>query len=367
MYSAQNTLKVLISNFASPTSGTTTTTLAALPEGEIGFYTEAGLLLPTGVGTGFFAFRRTDGQVVKSKTFTFTGWTATKNAYAAPTMETQTVTVSTATAGETYQLRIEAQIPGMQGPYFKHGNYVAQTGNTTTDIAAALVTSINAALAREKKTWFTVTSSGAVITIVAVLQDYVRGKKQGRPIVFRSSLTLPEAYAALGVQTVAPSDGIGYGPYICEKEYFAAGDSDHIRFGGYPLSFDDRMLVGSTTGRYDVVDQEIDDIVKTSNGPIYAKQAYLVCFNSIGVTNTPILTGTYAEGNVTPTGFATPGSTVTLYIDGVATGTPVTAHATTGAFTYGSTAVVATDVLTVKATESGATASAASNSITVTA
>lgn len=370
MYSAKNSLKVLISNKANFCS--MGTTLKTLPVGEIGFFDETGALLgssvavlgASGIGTGFFAIRKADGQILKGKTFTSTGWALAKKAYAAPTMETQTVTISTATAGQQYQLRIEMVIPGMQGPYFKHGNYVAVSGDTTSTIATALAASINAALAREDKEYFTITAASNVITIVAKLQNYVRGKKQGRPPVFRSSLVLPEAYAALGVQTVAPSDGIGYGPYICEKEYLAQGDSDPYRFGGYPNSFDDRGLVGLATGKYDVFPFTVDSAVHTNNTDVYAPQQYLIALNTVGATAIPRIDAA-VNGATSVTGTSVPGATVTLYVNGSLTDT-VTANSTTGVWTASQT-VATGEVLTAYALLAPGTISAVSTAVTVTA
>jgi hypothetical protein len=372
MYSAKNNLKVWVSNFSYPYMAANTDTLSNLPAGAIGFYTEAGVLLPDGTGTGFIAFRKPNGQVLRSKSFTSAvTWLNRRKVYTAPTLGTQTLTV-TAVASTVYQVELEFLLPGLGQSYMLHGNYKsAASGDDATAIAAALTLSLNNALIRTQKTeYFTITSALGVITIVTKLRPYVRGKLQGHPVWFKSRVTLPEAQAALGTQTVAPVEGVGYAPYIAEKEFFAQGDSDAFRFNSWPNSFDDRGLLAikdATLAQYDVVPFNINSPVGTNNADVNANQDYLVCFNSIGVTPTPIMTGTYAAGNVTPTGWAVPGSTVTLYKGGVATGTPVTAHATTGAVTYGSTAVLEGDILTFKAVDGSAAASAASNSKTVTA
>jgi hypothetical protein len=368
-YSAQNSLKVFISGYSSPTSGTTTTTLAALPVGEIGFYSEAGLLLPTGIGTGFFAWRKTlDTQVLRSKVFTFAGWAAAKKAYAAPTLESQAITI-TAANSTLYQIWLEMKIPGLGGNYIKHAQYKsAASGDTATTIGDALVASLKANLAREGKDgYFTITNATGTITIQNKLLPYVRGKKKGHPIWFKASLTYPTTQAAVFTQTVAPSDGVGYGPYICEQEFFAQGDSDEMRFLGYPNSFDDKALVGSSTGRYDVTPATITDVVQTANADVRANQQYLICFDSIGVTPTPIMTNaSLAAGTVTVTGWATPGSTVYLWDNGVITGSTVAANGTTGAVSISGCTIVAGHTYYIKATESGAVVSGASNSLVAT-
>jgi hypothetical protein len=365
-YSSKNSLKVFVSNKSEPCSpGTTLKTLAI---GEIGFFNEeTGALVgsnASGIGAGIFAWRKANGQVEKSKSFTFTGWAATLKAYAAPTMCTQYVDIASVTVGETYQITVEMKIPGMGGNYIKHGNYVAVTGDTTTTVATALALSINNSFARESKSYFTITSSTNRITVVAKLLDYVRGKKQGRPAWFKLSVSLPTAIAVIGTQSVAPSDGIGYGPYICEKEFLAQGDQDNLRFSGYPNSFDDRALVALSTGTYNVVAVTVDDVVKTANADVRALQQYLICFNDTGATPIPIVNAAINDATDV-TGHASPGATVALAVNGSVTDT-VTADGTTGVWTASQT-VSTGQVLTATALLANGTISANSVAVTVTA
>ena len=236
MYSAQNSLKVFVSPFLGVTNALT---IDALPEGEIGlFNASTGALLAS--GTGIIALRK-DGKVLKSKPVTLaTSWAANTDSYAAPTLKTSTITIPTATAGEAYQLAVEVKIPGMRGEYFYYGNHVAPaTGATTTTIATALAASINAQLAREGKTsYLTVTSSGAVITIVSVLQPFALGKFRGKQTDFVARLINPEDDALIETVTVSRNDGTGYGPDILDKEYFAQGDSDHHRLTDWRNNYD---------------------------------------------------------------------------------------------------------------------------------
>ena len=372
MYSGKNSLKVWISNYTYPYMAANTDTLNHLPAGAIGFYTEAGVLCPDGTGTGFIAFRRPDGTLLKSKTFTSaTTWLNRRHVYAAPTMETQTIAV-TATASTLYQIRIEMKIPGVGGSYIKHGNYMsAASGDTATTIGDALVASLKANFAREEKDYFTITNATGTISIVAKLQPYVRGKLYGKPVSFKTSLIYPEAQAANSTLTVAPSNGYGYAPYIAEWEFFAQGDSDQFRFNGWPNSFDTRShqaIVDPTLAQYDVANVVVDDTVATANADVHAPQAYMVCFNSIGKTPTPVLTNaSLAAGSRTLTGWAVPGSTVTVYDNGAATAFTGTANATTGAVSIATVTVTEAHVYTLRALDGSSTLSAASNSLTATA
>lgn len=188
-YSAKNSLKVWVSNTAYPTAGGAANTLAQLPAGEIGFYdASTNLLLYNGTGTGYYAWRKLDGQILKSKVFTQSGTYASAilKAYSVPIMQKQTITVPTATASTFYQIRIEMKLVGMLGEYFKHGNYqTAASGDSTTTIATALALSLNNNLAREHKEYFTITSSGADVIIEQKLLPYVRGKKTGPSCSFQ--------------------------------------------------------------------------------------------------------------------------------------------------------------------------------------
>jgi len=367
MYSAKNSLKVWVSNASGPSMAAT---VATLPVGEIGFFDATGAAIAT-TGTGSFWYRKADGQAIKGTEMTYaSAWKGFIKAYAAPTMETQTVTISAATVGETYQLRIEMKLPGMQGEYFKHGNYVAVTGDTTTTIATALTLSINNAMAREKKDYFTITSVGAVITIVTKLLPYVRGKKQGRPAWFKSGLTLPVELSVAGVQTVAHNDGIGYAPYVMEQEFFAQGDSDALRFAGYPNSFDDRALVGVQTGKYNLLANTVNNILATANNNVTAPAQYLLAFNTVGVGTVPVI-GTAPDvsaGTAAGTGY--PGDTVYLYDNGVAaTGTNSALVNGSGVWSIGSglTGITAGHTATAIAVAPGGSQSAASAGVLIVA
>lgn len=322
-YSAKNSLKVWASNASGPSSAST---LALLPVGEVGFFTALGVAIAT-TGTGNFCYRKADGQILKSKEFTFAAaWKSSIKAYAAPTMQKQTVTVPVATASTFFQIRVEMKLVGMLGEYFKHGNYQSSaSGDTTTTIATALAASLNANLAREHKEYFTITSSGADVIIEQKLLPYVLGKKRGRPVAFRAMLSAPEANAVASVLTTAGSDGYGYGPYIAEQEFFAQGYSDELRFGGYPNSFDTRALTAVASGKYDLLALTNSNVQLTANSDVNAPEQYLLAWNSVGVGVVPVIAGGASAPDVssgTASGTGGPGDTIYLYDNGTAaTGT----------------------------------------------
>lgn len=361
MISSKNSLKVFVSPFMGSTSAAN---VSALPEGELGFFeSNTGDLIAGGIGTGYFGLKR-NGEVIKSTVLTFAGFVADTVAYSAPTLRTSTITVPSATTGKTYQLNVEVKIPGMRGEFYYHGNHVAQSGDTTTDIATALAATLNSQLTREGKSQFlTVTSAAAVITIVSVLPKYVKGKKLGRPTDFVARLTLPEDEAVLETVTVSAADGVGYGPYIVEKEYQAQGDHDHHDLIDWRNNFD-YIGLATATGQYNVIVETVENQQKTANSRVDAPIEYILAFDSVGTTPIPIIDAS-VNGDTTVTGVAYPGSSVILSVDG-SPETAVTANATTGIFSV--TVTVATgEVLTATAQAGTSPISAVSTSVTVTA
>jgi len=273
-YSAKNNLKVFVSPYSTPSSQLT---VDALLVNEIGFYDAQGDLAASGLG--YFYWRKSNGKVQKSKLINFAGWSGIQS-YAAPTLEVQRVTVPSATAGELYQLRVEMKLPFMEGEYIKHGNYKAVSGDSTTTIAAALVASINAAFAREGKSYFTIENTGAAIDITQLAQTYVKAKKQGLPISYKVGISHPQADAILGAVTTPGAPGIGSANYVAEYEMFAQGDHDSFRFNTWPNSFDWDSLEASKTGQYDVLALTEETPVQSAMDAVYAPQQYLLCFDT---------------------------------------------------------------------------------------
>lgn len=363
MISAQNNLKVFVSPLLGPTN---LLTVNDLVEGELGFFNKTtGALIAAGSGEGYFALMK-NGVILKSKPMTLSaGYATTLKSYAAPTVKTATVTVSTATAGETYVLSVEDKLVGMRGEQYFHGTYVAQTGDTVTTIATALVSSINNQLAREGKTsYLTITNAAGVITIVTNLQTYVEGKFKGRPVDFVARLSAPEDYAVLEVVTQAPSDGVGYGPYIAYLEYFAQGDHDHHRLIDWRNNFE-WTGNATATGQYDVIVLTEDNYVKTANARVDAPMEYIVAFNTLGATPSPIIDAA-VNGDITIDGVAYPGSSVIVSIDGTPE-SPVVANATTGVYQVTGVSLSTGEVLTATAQSGSNPISATSEAVTVTA
>jgi len=361
MYSTKNSLKTFVSPFIGSTAAAS---VGTLPEGEIGFFSATtGLIIAGGIGTGYIAQMK-NGEILKSKVFAFAGFVAETKDYTTPALRTSTLTVATAVTGKTYQITVESKIPGMRGEFFHHGTHVAAAADTTTIIAAALAASLNASLTREGKTeYLTVTSAVAIITIVSKLPTYIQGKKLGKQTDYTSRLNLPIEDAVLETVTVTGNDGIGYGPWVVEREHFAQGDSDSHRELEWRNNFEFAGLA-TAAGEYDVIVLTVANEVDTANSKVSAPMEYILAFNSAGTTPIPIIDAA-VNGDTTVTGVAYPGSSVILSVDG-APESAVTAHATTGVFTV--TVTVATgEVLTATAQSGASPISAVSTAVVVTA
>ena len=281
-YSQFHVLQVFPCGFTGIVSGSGLNTVALLPVGEIGFFDSANALQATGAGR--IVMRLSSTEILESNYLdNFAGWGATS--YAAPTYHTETVTVATAVADTYYELRVEVDIKGMTGKMIKKGVHKSlSSGSTVTTIATALVASINAALTREGlDANFTVSNAAGVITILTNERTYDPGKKSGAAMRFKASLSYPEAQAVLGTVTVPGGPGVGHGPLIAEREFFAWGNNDQHRYNSWRNNFTPRSLADAALD-YDV--QTVNEVQSevTANGNVRVNIQILVAFDSNGST-----------------------------------------------------------------------------------
>lgn len=190
---------------------------------------------------------------------------ATCKAYAAKVLRSDTITINTAIVGQIYNIRIVFRNWGSgssENQYFKYtGAYKAVTGDTTTTIATALTALAVTNLSREPVGLLTVTSSGAVITITEIVQPFVKGKQQGRPLNYYfqfvpiTDATGSENVAWGTVASVAKGyAGQGTPNLAADMEYFYLGErGDKYRNTGWPYTFDTTYLVNSAN-HYDIID-----------------------------------------------------------------------------------------------------------------
>lgn len=281
MSSQKNFLQVLTSN--SFKSQTIKATLAALEDGAIGFFTNAGAIAATGAGR--FVLRKGTEYFESPYIENFTGWVATKQAYAAFVAHTETVTLTAAVvAGTYYQLRVEMDIKGMTGKYIKESYHKAVTGDTVTTIAAALVARMNASFTREGNTALTISSALGVITVVNKLQTYDPGKKLGGAVPFSISIQQgPTADIQLGTVTVAGTSGIGRGAQVHAKEFFAWGNQDACRYNGWRNNFTPKVYADPTL-TYDVYVINETTFQRTDNATVPVPVEIFIAFNTAGAT-----------------------------------------------------------------------------------
>jgi len=279
MNTQANVLQVFVSDYNAPSNAPD---LASLPDGEIGFFDKDGNSSTT---NGRIVMKRGDAFIESSYIKDFTGWGSIRS-YVAPTYREETITVATATAGELYELSVELDMKNSPSKLIKKGVYRAQNGDTATDIASALVASINAAFSREDYAPVTVTNAAGVITIKANPLDYVAGKFDGLPHMFQSRLVYPAEDATLGTVTVPGNPGVGDGKYVHSKEFFAWGNNDSYRYNGWRNNFDP-VTYSSPDGQYDVLALDFDDYVPNASSDVRTSLQILVAFDVNGAAPAP--------------------------------------------------------------------------------
>jgi len=278
MISAKNSLKVFVSTFTGPTNQPT---LDLLNAGEVGFYDDAGALATS--GAGYIYYKKPNGQVVKSRRFdNFPGWGGVQS-YTAPVYGRKNIAVQTATAGVFYQATLTLHPHGMQGAYVKHGNYVAKTGDTTTDIATAIADSLTNSLKRDGDPVVAVSTTNQTIHFDGLAGSYKPGKKTFESTKFEVAMSAPFDDAVLGTIIVPEVPGIGFGPYVLDQELFAKGYSEAFRENGWPNSYGLDDLVAKADGEYDVLALDLAKQVDTGNGvPVTAHDQYLIAWDTGG-------------------------------------------------------------------------------------
>lgn len=234
MNSQQNVLQVLVSNV---NAGSNSTTVAALPDGELGFFDKANAVAVSGEGRFVL---NSGGTFIESNYIDFAGWDI--KAYAAPVLRVETITIPTITVGKLYMIQIILDIKGMTGKYIKHGAYKAKTGDDATAVATALAGSLNKAIAREGNTAVVVTTSTDTVIITGALQTYIEGKKLGFQVPFTASLSSPEESATASVVSPVGTNGVGTGNYVHAKEYLAWGNQDSFRYNSFRNNFTPKTL-----------------------------------------------------------------------------------------------------------------------------
>ena len=166
-----------------------------------------------------------------------------------------TVTVSTATVGDLYEVAVKIWNDGAlsnDDTILLNAYYQAATGDSTTDVANGIAASYNAAQTRMGQTYFTCTPSGAVVTFQSTALPFVTGKKDGRQLDYAVKATqVSPTTLAVGTLAVAKTAGV-LNPcsitYLQDLEYQTRGAfGDELRGLAYPFDFPLQSDVVSTT------------------------------------------------------------------------------------------------------------------------
>lgn len=255
--------------------------LADLPVNDLGFFSGSTDKIVAS-GDGYFAFNDA-GVIKKSNPVSSFSWAI--QSYTASTAHTETITIPTLVVGKEYILNIKVMGENHNGEEVAKTNKIAVTGDTPTTFAAALVLQLNAKLKKEGNANFTITSSGAIITITALRKTFALGKCLGNFLTFKSSLYIEDGVSFAGTVTVAGTNGIGEGRYIQTKEFFARKNSDATSHNDFRTGFSTPNTNSSATGTYDVqgisgrwVEGELSDGIKGLPRQI------LIAFDTTGAT-----------------------------------------------------------------------------------
>lgn len=201
---------------------------------------------PTGKEKFSVYLKHLDGRVKRSSVIDPDKITAFKKQVpVAEVLPSTLVTVTTATAGDSYAIYIKIFNDGAlsnEDCMLLNGFYEAVTGDTVTTIAAALVASLNAAQTRMGQTYFTVTNSAGAITIQSINLPYVVGKKDGRQLDYTlKAVQVNPGTLVYGSLTVAKTAGV-INPcginYLYDLEWQTRGAfGDSLRELAYPDNF----------------------------------------------------------------------------------------------------------------------------------
>ena len=247
-------------------------------------------------------------------------------------LKTHVVTVTTVSAGQVYEIKVLVHNFVGQGANdyaYRFGMYKAKANDTAATIAAGLAADLQGSVGLEKgadasninnykEKLFTVTVSGAAITISEVDQSAIAWSEDRFPVsqapveVLLGGIVTDNEYMTYNWATIADGDPItvnNAGKKMAELEWFAHGfRGDKYRGIGYPYTATTKYQVDPTQN-YDCIDihyafqgkgissqfseKEITLIVPAGNTTIKAAITTLVGNNVIEAPET--LTGTAAQ------------------------------------------------------------------------
>jgi hypothetical protein len=176
---------IIFSTQADETTPATFASAAVARDGRT--FTEMGGVCNNTQEPFYFVYKHADGRLRRSDVIDPKKIISYKQvANVAEVLPKVTVTIGTGTLGDIYECIVKIMNDGSlstEDVVLLTGSFVAEDTNTT-NIATGLTASLNAAQTRMGQTYFTITSSGAVITLQSIALPFVAGKKDGRVIDF---------------------------------------------------------------------------------------------------------------------------------------------------------------------------------------
>lgn len=254
LYSIKNERDLVVLNgLATETTAATVASSADAGEGQLVAATGAAI---AGKSPFKIVFKHLDGRFRSSDVINPDKLTYYKKQ--APVLEVlpkDEITISTATAGDLYEVILRIFNDGslsLEDCVMLNGTYTAAAGDNVTAIAAGVVASLNAAQTRMGQSYFTITNSAGVITLQSKRLPFLTGKKDGRIIDWATQATQvnPSTFAITGL-TVAKT-GATVNPcsisYLKDLEWQTRGAfADSYRGLGYPNNFEFASDIVSTT------------------------------------------------------------------------------------------------------------------------
>ena len=175
-----------------------------------------------------------------------------------------TVNAGAPIAGQEYFIRISYDYLGTYDHRtYEYGSYLAKTGDNAAAVMTGIVASLNKNGLASPKRFITATVAGSTIVIQEIKPQWVLGKMQARPLIFRVNtgvVTQNGVDSVWGTVTNTTSTNttntVGNGEITADMEYFYYGErADIYRNIGWPNNFDNKYLVVPTK-QYDFIEIE---------------------------------------------------------------------------------------------------------------
>jgi hypothetical protein len=244
LYSVKNERDLVV--FSTVASDVTAALIAANATAGQGKLLSDQGVVPADQSKFYFLYKHLDGRLRRSDVIDPLKITNFKQvANVSPVLPSATVTIATGTLGDIYECIVKVMNDGSLGienAVLLAGSFVSVDTNTT-NIATGLTAALNASQTRMGQAYFTITSSGAVITLQSIALPFVTGKKDGRSLDFVTKATqvsvTTNAITGLAIVYTANVPNPTSVNFLKDLEWQTRGAfADSYRGAGYPDNFD---------------------------------------------------------------------------------------------------------------------------------